>query len=79
MIALGLLLIFIIFAGLMFMRKIPALLALPSMAILIALLAFNVIFADRLDLPSVLGVEDTAVPSDDDLLSFDFYENLTNN
>lgn len=39
MIALGLLLIFIIFAGLMFMRKIPALLALPAMAILIAILA----------------------------------------
>lgn len=39
MIALGLLIIFIIFAALMFTRKMPALLALPSMAILIALLA----------------------------------------
>ena len=48
MIALGLLLIFIIFAGLMFMRKIPALLALPSMAILIALLA-------QLPIPEILN------------------------
>ncbi len=39
MIAFGLLLIFIVFATLMFLRKIPALLALPAMAILIALLA----------------------------------------
>lgn len=48
MIALGLLLIFIIFAGLMFMRKIPALLALPAMAILIALLA-------QLPIPEILN------------------------
>ena len=49
--------------------------------ILIALFAVNVIFADRLDVPSVLGVEETTpAPADDDeLLSFDFYENLTNN
>lgn len=39
MIALGLLLIFIVFATLMFMRKLPALLALPAMAVLIALIA----------------------------------------
>ena len=39
MIALGLLLIFIVFATLMFLRKIPALLALPGMAIMIALIA----------------------------------------
>ena len=39
MIAIGLLIIFVIFAALMFTRKMPALLALPSMAILIALLA----------------------------------------
>lgn len=39
MIALGLLLIFIVFATLMFMRKLPALLALPAMAMLIALIA----------------------------------------
>lgn len=36
MFAVGLLVIFLIFATLMFMRKIPALLALPAMAILIA-------------------------------------------
>lgn len=48
MIALGLLLIFIIFAGLMFMRKIPALLALPAMAILIAILA-------QLPIPEILN------------------------
>lgn len=53
MIALGLLLIFLVFATLMFRRKLPALLALPSMAILIAALAglpltdiLNVIIAD---------------------------------
>jgi len=39
MIALGLLGIFILFAALMFTRKVPALLALPCMAILIAVLA----------------------------------------
>lgn len=39
MIAFGLLMIFLVFATLMFMRKLPALLALPAMAILIALLA----------------------------------------
>lgn len=39
MIAIGLLIIFIVFAGLMFTRKMPALLALPCMAIGIALLA----------------------------------------
>lgn len=39
MIAIGLLLIFLVFATLMFMRKVPALLALPAMAVLIAALA----------------------------------------
>jgi len=39
MTALGLLLIFLVFATLMFMRKLPALLALPAMAMLIALIA----------------------------------------
>jgi H+/gluconate symporter-like permease len=39
MIAFALLFIFIVFAALMFTRKMPALLALPSMAILIAILA----------------------------------------
>jgi H+/gluconate symporter-like permease len=39
MIAIGLLIIFIIFATLMFTRKMPALLALPSMSILFALIA----------------------------------------
>lgn len=38
MISLGLLFIFILFAGLMFLRKIPALLALPAMAISIGIL-----------------------------------------
>ena len=48
MIALSLLLIFIVFAGLMFLRKIPALLALPAMSILIALVA-------QLSIPEVLN------------------------
>lgn len=39
MIAIGLLLIFLVFATLMFLRKMPALIALPAMAVLIALLA----------------------------------------
>ena len=39
MIAIALLFIFVVFASLMFTRKMPALLALPSMAILIAFLA----------------------------------------
>lgn len=39
MIAFGLLGVFVLFAALMFMRKMPALLALPCMAILIAVLA----------------------------------------
>ncbi|GAA4451160.1 TRAP transporter large permease subunit [Nibrella saemangeumensis] len=39
MIAIGLLLIFLVFATLMFMRKVPALLALPAIAVLIAALA----------------------------------------
>ena len=54
---------------------------LAALGVLIALLAVNVIFADKLDLPSVLGIENTTqtVPAEDDLLSFDFYEKLTNN
>lgn len=48
MIAIGLLIIFTFFAGLMFLRKIPALLALPAMAILIALLA-------ELPIPNILN------------------------
>ena len=54
---------------------------LAAVGVLIALLAVNVIFADKLDVPSVLGVEDatTTTPADDDVLSFDFYKNLTNN
>lgn len=39
MISFGLLIIFLVFAGLMFLRKIPALLALPAMAISIGLLS----------------------------------------
>lgn len=52
---------------------------LAALGVLIALLAVNVIFADQLDLPSVLGIEDTSLSADDELMSFDFYENLTNN
>jgi len=52
---------------------------LAALGVLIALLAVNVIFADSLDLPSLLGIEQTTAPSDDDLLTFDFYENITNN
>ena len=39
MIAIGLLVIFLVFATLMFLRKMPALIALPAMAVLIAVLA----------------------------------------
>lgn len=48
MIVIGLLIIFVVFAGLMFTRKMPALLALPCMAILIAILAQHP-FADILN------------------------------
>ena len=48
---------------------------LAALGVLIALLAVNVMFADQLDLPSILGVEDstTTSPVEEDSLSFDFY------
>ncbi|HRI78891.1 MAG TPA: hypothetical protein PLR06_05080 [Cyclobacteriaceae bacterium] len=52
---------------------------LAALGIVIALVAVNVIFADSLNLPSVLGIEETVTTADDDLLTFDFYENITNN
>ena len=51
---------------------------LAALGVFIALLAVNVIFSDRVDVPSILGVEDAAQPAEDDLLSFDFYDTLTN-
>lgn len=52
---------------------------LAALGVLIALLALNIIFAGTMDLPSLLGIEEPAVPLDDDLLSFDLYETITNN
>ena len=54
---------------------------LAALGVFIALLTINIIFSDRADIPSILGVEETQPPqpAEDDLLSFDFYENLTNN
>ena len=51
---------------------------MAALGVFIALLAVNVIFSDRVDIPTILGVEDTAQPAEDDLLSFDFYDTLTN-
>ena len=51
---------------------------MAALGVFIALLAVNVIFSDRVDVPSILGVEDTPQPVEDDLLSFDFYYTLTN-
>jgi hypothetical protein len=65
---------------------------LAVVGVLIAMLAVNVIFADQLNLPSVLGVQDSvasvnssatgipdSVSTDEDIVSFDFLESLTNN
>ena len=51
---------------------------LAALGVFIALLTINIIFSDRADIPSILGLEETQ-PAEDDLLSFDFYENLTKN
>src|SRR3954469_13477238 len=58
---------------------------LAAFGLMVLLLTANVLSADRLDFASVLGYEETVgpepVPSPDenDLLSFDLYENLNNN
>lgn len=50
---------------------------LAVLGVLIALLAVNVIFSDQINIQSVLGIEDSTVTTDE-ILSFDFYENLNN-
>ena len=48
-------------------------------------IAVNILSAEKLDFASVLGYEETLTPEatpspdEDDLLSFDLYENLNNN
>ena len=50
---------------------------LVALGVLIALLAVNVVFSDKLSITSVLGIQDTPA-TDDGIVSFDFYENLNN-
>lgn len=57
---------------------------LAAFGLMILLVTVNVLSAEKLDLASVLGYEEAAAPEtaptpdEDDLLSFDLYENLTN-
>jgi hypothetical protein len=58
---------------------------LAALGFVMLLLMINLWSAEKLDLPSVMGYEETTVPEtapssdEDDLLSFDLYENLNNN
>jgi hypothetical protein len=56
---------------------------LAAIGLAVLLITLNVLSAEKLDLPSVLGLEETVTPdntpADEDLLSFDLYENLNNN
>lgn len=49
---------------------------LAALGILVALLTINVVFSDQINLPSVLGITDESTSADEDLLSFDFYNNF---
>jgi hypothetical protein len=46
---------------------------LVALGIVMALLALNAVFADQLDLQSILGLEDTSTTSEE-IVSFDFNE-----
>lgn len=54
---------------------------LAALGVFIALLAINVIFSDQMNIPSVLGIQDESVVEDgqEDIETFDFSNNLTNN
>lgn len=65
---------------------------LAAAGVLVALLAVNVIFSDQLNVSSVLGLQDSVatvtqpvtdnqdtVTNDVDVVSFDFFDNLTDN
>jgi hypothetical protein len=51
---------------------------LAAVGVLIALLSINIIFADKIDLPSVLGIEDATATADEDVVLFDLYSYLNN-
>lgn len=50
---------------------------LAAVGVIIALLALNVIFADDINVQSLFGLED-ATNTEDEIVSFDFYEMLNN-
>jgi hypothetical protein len=58
---------------------------LAAFGLMLLLLTLNALSAEKLDFASVLGYEENAIletppaPDEDDLLSFDLYENLNNN
>lgn len=49
---------------------------LALLGIVMALLAVNSMLADRVDIPSLLGIEETVAAADDELDLFDLYSNL---
>jgi hypothetical protein len=58
---------------------------LAAFGLMILLVTVNVLSAEKLDFASILGYEENVIqetpttPDEDDLLSFDLYENLNNN
>ncbi len=58
---------------------------LAAFGLMLVLVTVNIFSAEKLDFASVLGYEETVTPDatsspdEDDLLSFDLYENLNNN
>ncbi|MBY0433830.1 MAG: hypothetical protein K2U26_06950 [Cyclobacteriaceae bacterium] len=52
---------------------------LAAIGIFVALLAINILFAEQVDVASVLGLQEAStVSADEDVLSFDFLQPLTN-
>ena len=53
---------------------------LAALSLTIALVTINVVFSDRLDIASVIGVEESAVADepDDEIETFDFLETFAN-
>ncbi|CAN5340628.1 hypothetical protein BH09BAC3_BH09BAC3_07680 [soil metagenome] len=53
---------------------------LAALSLTIALIAVNIAFSDRLDIASVIGIEESAVvnEADDEIKTFDFLETLAN-
>ena len=51
---------------------------LAAVGVIMALLALNIVLADRVNVDSILGIEQTA-PADEEIASFDFSDVLNNN